>query len=373
MKKKLTEVQKKNLKVLSKRALVFLIACAILLCTLFFENAINCFFNKTIFYLDKSFVSSQLKVHFIDVGQGDCTFLQVGDKSIMIDAGTPQSASHIKDYLDNLGFKTGCSIDYLILTHTDSDHIGGAADLLDFFRFKNIFRPKVYSTFEVDNNLATQDFNIYYSNLWREVCTKIYSEVNYNKIHYNFEGQSIVEENFLLNFYSPFEDKCENSNDYSPIMILQSNSLKFAFVGDASIDVEQRFLKSYNAEILQQLFDCDVLKVGHHGSSSSTSEQFLDALTPEVAVISCSRNNSYNHPSDEVVNRLKDKNICVLRTDTMESIVIFEDNGKLNITSGYMSINGIYIQWKYILISAICILFCIIFLRKITLKDKKIV
>ena len=114
MNKKLTEVQKKNLMILTKRALVFFIACAVLLCTLFFEGSINCFLNRTGFYLDKNFCSSNVRVHFIDVGQGDCTFLQVGGKSIMIDVGTQQSSGHIKDYLDNLGVKIGSCIDYLI-------------------------------------------------------------------------------------------------------------------------------------------------------------------------------------------------------------------------------------------------------------------
>lgn len=365
MNKNLTEKQKKSLKVLYKRACVFLIACALLLFSLFFQNSINCVLNKTSFCLSNNFQNSKLKVHFIDVGQGDCTFMQIGETSIMIDAGTPNSVNHIKNYLNNLGFKKDNNIDFLILTHTDSDHIGGASELLDYFEFENVYRPKAYSSFEVDNNLVEKDYNIFYSNLWREVCEKIYAEVDSNHLFYNFAGECINGEEFKINFYSPTIDKYENSNDYSPIMILQTNSFKFAFVGDASGDVEEQFLIDYEQYVSQSIFDCDVLKVAHHGSSSSTTDKFLKALSPEVAVISCAMDNSYNHPSDEVVNRLSHNNVEILRTDTMDSIVIYEDSNVLNIRSKFMGVGSIYIEWKYIVLSLIVLLFSVIVLPKI--------
>lgn len=353
--------QKKNL---IKRVCVFAVTCAFLLCSLFFENSINCILNNTSLYLKDDFKNSSLQVHFIDVGQGDCTFIKANDKSIIIDAGTQESGKHIINYLKNLGYTKNSTIDYLILTHTDSDHIGGACQLLDEYKFKNIYIPKMYSTFEIENNLIEEDYNISYSKLWKETSKKIYNEVDKSHKYYNFAGESISEKDFKINFYSPTLDQYDNSNDYSPIMILESGNFKFAFVGDASEEVEEQFLLNYEQEILDNIFDCDVLKVAHHGSSSSTTEEFLSALSPEVAVISCSKDNSYNHPSDEVVNRLTNANCKILRTDTMDSIVIYENEDTLSINSGFMDMGGIYIEWKYILISIIIILCCVVVFNK---------
>lgn len=355
--------QNQNMSFITK-ACILAIACAVLALTLLLEGPINCIFNKTAFYLSDGFTNSNFQIHFIDAGQGDCTFIQVGDTSVMIDAGPNDSANHIIKYLQNLGYKKNSKIDYLILTHTDSDHIGGASQLLDEFSFQNIYRPMAYSTFDVDNNLATESYNVFYSSLWREVSKSIYYEVDDNHRFYNFAGESIVDNKVKIDFYAPINENYQDSNDYSPIMILKSSGFKFAFVGDVSGEVEEQFLLKYQEGVSQSLFDCDILKVAHHGSSSSTTKEFLEAINPEVAIISCDANNNYNHPSDEVVNRLNSQNVKILRTDTMNSIVIYEENNILTINSGFMGVGSVYIEWKYIVISIITILLCVIIFNK---------
>jgi len=335
--------QKKNLKRFLIKLAIFMCLSALIFASLFFSKPIEKVLNNTQFFSSNEFLSSKFSVHYIDVGQGDCTFIKAGQTSIMIDCGTGDSSKNIIRYLNNFGLNKDSDIDYLILTHSDYDHIGGAADLIDYFNFKNVYRPKLYSNYEVANNKNSENFCVDTSNLWSIVVEKIYNETS--NIFYNFDKQNFSADNFRFGFYSPYEICIDDNNDYSSIMMLEVFDKRFMFTGDASSEVENEFLSNYLTQIKQGDFDCDVLKVGHHGSKNSTSKIFLEAISPEVCVVSCGAENNYGHPSNQVINNITEANSKVMRTDTMGSIIVYENDGVLSLKSGFNFVTSIYFEW----------------------------
>lgn len=348
------------------KCIVFMCICACLLCSLFFAENIERKINHIYFDFNKSVSSSACKIHYIDVGQGDCTFIELPDnKSIMIDTGASFSADKVKKYLKAIGKDKNTVIDYLILTHTDSDHIGNSKMILDNFIVKNVYIPKVYSNFEVKNNLCVSDYNINTSLLWEETCKAIYSEVGTTNRFYSFKDCVIEndEAGYSLIFYYPFEDKISEANNYSPIIVLSYRTSKFMFVGDIEGSVEEDFLLYYK-DVLNN-FDVDVLKVSHHGSKNSTSNEFLQVVKPEYAVISCGKDNSYSHPNNETINRLINNNCKVLRTDTTSSIVFGFGNNNLIYQTNYDFIISYHFYWWYVVVSGIILFSIMVFCFKI--------
>lgn len=339
---------------------VFLGICIVLLCSLFFTNFFEKLLNNTWFFYSNELKSSYTKVHFIDVGQGDCSLVQVGDVNILIDAGPEDSVSSTIRYLNNLGLHKNSKIDYLILTHTDVDHVGGAVKLLKEFSFSNVYLPKVYSNFEVEKGLNINGYNVDDDNLWNEISKSIYNEVDASHMHYNFKDELIEGENFSLNFYSPLQDNYTASNSYSPIIMLKSFNFKAMFVADASITDENNFLNAYPTLVGEDFFDCDVLKVGHHGSNDSTGEQFLNAVKPEISVISVGKNN-YGHPTQEVLTRLENAHSVIYRTDLTGSVVVYKNGEDTQIKTNFNFVGTIYFKWVYFVISFIIIDAVIIF------------
>ena len=355
--------QKKNKhgkKFLIKTCVSFSI-CLILLLSLIFSAFFEKLLNNTWAFYDNEVLFSQFKLHFIDVGQGDCCFLQVGNTTIMIDTGPEESGNSTIRYLNNLGFSKGDKIDYLILTHTDIDHIGGTLKILEEFEFLSIYIPKIYSNFEVENGYNISDYNVDNSFFWDKVSRAIYAEVETSNLFYNFIGEKIDKENFSLNFYSPFEDKSDYSNDYSPIIMLTVGNFKAIFTGDASYVEENEFLNYYKTLVESNFFDCDVLKVGHHGSKYSTTEKFLNAVSPEICVVSVGKNNSYGHPTEEVLTRIKNINSKILRTDLSGSIIIYKNNESIEYKTNFNFVGTLYFKWWYFVVTFILLTLFITF------------
>lgn len=336
------------------KIIVFVCICTCLLLSLFFTDNIERKINNVYFNFNSGVVSSNCKVHYIDVGQGDCTFIELPDnKTIMIDTGAGFSCEKMQKYLSAIGKDKNSVIDYLILTHTDSDHIGNAKMILDNYQVKNVYLPKVYSNFEVENNLCVNDYNINTSLLWEETCIAIYKEVGLSNRFYSFMGSVIESEiaGYSLVFYSPFEDKITESNNYSPIMVLNYGNSKFMFVGDIEASVEEEFLSYYSSVL--NYFDVDVLKVSHHGSKNSTTNEFLQAVKPEYAVISCGKDNSYSHPNNETIDRLIKNNCKIVRTDTTSSIVFGVNSQNFVYQTSYDFISSYHFYWWYVVVSGI--------------------
>ncbi len=332
-----------------------------LIVSLFYQNIINKTINKTNFNFENAIVDSNYKVHFIDVGQGDCALLQFPDgKNMMIDTGVSSSKNNLVRYLDALEVT---QIDYLILTHPDSDHIGNASTIFEMYDIVSVYLPPIYSKYDEENNLDTnKNYKTKTSNVWSKVVESAYNEkkstlksLTYNEANSSIEGKD-NNENILytVDIYPPDYTKLDgsDSNAYSPFIFIEIGSTKFMFTGDADESDESVFLTKYSEKVAQNFFDCDVLKVGHHGSKTSTSDEFLNAVKPEYAVISCGKGNTYGHPTEEALERLN--NISgikkIMRTDLEGSIVFGKDGEQITGQSGYNHVSDLYFEWKYFVI-----------------------
>ena len=239
-----------------------------------------------------------LQVHFIDVGQGDSILIQVNNKNLLIDSGPNKSEDKLKKYLKELNIS---KFDYIIATHPHEDHIGNMSYIINNFDVLNFYAPKVEN--------STKAFETMVESLIRKDLKIKVLKANIKSID--------LGKNIVVDVFSPFSNSYEDLNNYSPIVKISYGNTSFLFTGDAEELSEN--------EVLNAGFDlkCDVLKIGHHGSSSSTSEKFLKASNPSIAVISVGEDNTYGHPTDTVLSRLKETKIY--RTDINGNIVITSD------------------------------------------------
>ena len=225
-----------------------------------------------------------------DVGEADSILISTPfrRKNILIDAGTGYEIDNIITYLKSMGIS---KLDYLIITHGDYDHMGEAINLVNNFKVENvIFNCGTYNDLEKELIKVLEQKNIkYYS------CIK---EININKYKLQFLNTRVY----------------DNENDNSSVIYLNYNNYKFLFMGDAGVEREEDILEKYN------LKDIDFLKVGHHGSNTSSSKEFIDSVNPKYSLISVGKNNRYGHPKESVLDILRDSKIY--RTDLDGSIEI---------------------------------------------------
>ena len=248
-----------------------------------------------------------LAVNFLDVGQGDCEFIQLPDgKCMLIDAGVSDSAGKIASKISELGYE---KIDYLVATHPHADHIGGMKRIVENFDIGEIYMPKA------STNTKT------FENLLQAISDKGLS-INTAKA-----GKVIYESDDLkIEILAPISDTYKDLNNYSAVIRLQYGNNVFLFTGDAEELAEGEMLNAYSKSALK----ADVLKVGHHGSNTASSADFISAVLPKYAVIEVGEDNSYNHPHAEAVDTLNAVGAEILRTDLNGNITIISD--KVNIT-----------------------------------------
>ena len=259
-------------------------------------------YNITIF-------NKGLEITYIDVGQGDSIFIKFpNDKSnILIDTGGKVTYGNLKnnysvgknivDYLKSMGIR---KLDYLIITHGDFDHMGDSLYLIDKFKVENVI------------------FNCGEFNALEKELIKVLDE---KKIKYYSCIKELNIDNNKLYFLQT--KKYDNENDNSNVIYTEFNGYKFMFMGDAGVEKEKDILDKYN------LANIDVLKVGHHGSKTSSSKEYIDEIKPKYAIISVGKNNRYGHPNKEVLNNLD--NSKIYRTDQDGSIMFKIKNNKLKI------------------------------------------
>lgn len=247
-------------------------------------------------------------VHFLDVGQGDSEFIQLpGGKCMLIDAGTAEYGAVIADRISEMGYT---KIDYLIATHPHADHIGGMKEIVECFDIGEIYMPRA------ETNTKT------YENLLLAVSDKGYS-INTAKA-----GKVMFSENDVTaEFLAPGSAAYEDLNNYSAVVKMQYGSNSFLFMGDAEELSEQEILNKYSNEELK----ADVLKVGHHGSDTSSSTAFINAVSPEYAVIEVGKGNKYNHPHYETMNKLSESGAEILRTDSQGNIYVISDKNNIKV------------------------------------------
>ena len=248
--------------------------------------------------------SEELQIYFFNVGQADCILVRNNGKNMLIDAGDNEDGPLLVKYIKKLGIN---KIDYLIGTHVHEDHIGGMDNIIKEFDIGEIYIP--YTT-----NKSKRKF---YEDVINEVKQKELS-INYKKVGDKFElGEAKCEIKSIDNSDPTSSSKI---NSTSIVIQMEANSNKYLFMGDAEDDVET------NSKITWE--DIDVLKVGHHGSDTSSTEQFINKVLPEMAVISVNSNtNSYGHPSEKVIKRLQDKKCEIYRTDMNGTILLINEDG----------------------------------------------
>lgn len=268
-------------------------------------------------------VDGTMEVHFIDVGQADATLIIQGGKVMLFDAATKGRGDELVAYIQALGIDY---IDVVVLSHPHDDHMGGAAELLNNVKVGKVYGPDI---FELMDSLG-EDTPGWYEDMVNAVDaidaeqnkgvpeeqqTSIWHfPRNSNGEFAKFNiGEAIVE------FYAPLEDKYSDKNDYSICAKVTFGTVDIMFTGDATSSVEKDLIEEgYN-------LDVEIFQAGHHGSDTSNSEDFLEAMSPECIVISCGMKNKYNHPVESVIELYKEMNIPVYRTDESGNIVMTTD------------------------------------------------
>ena len=242
-----------------------------------------------------------LYVHYIDVGQGDSELVCCNGEYMLIDAGEPDASDAVLEYLDRHGID---KLDYLVCTHSHSDHCGGLDAVVESLEVGTVFT----SPYAGDS----PSYEIFTDAVYDAGLELTVPELG--------ESYRLGEASF--SFIGPVEDY-DNTNDDSLVMRLEYGDTSFLFTGDMTSKAEKDLIND-GADLR-----CDVLKVGHHGSSGSSCYQFLYEAQPGIGVISCEKGNSYGHPHEETLSRLDDADVTVYRTDLEGSIVIFSDGMKV--------------------------------------------
>ena len=250
--------------------------------------------------------NGMLKVSFLDVGQGDSIFLELPDRrTMLIDAGNPEDASFIEDYIETAGYSR---IDYLVATHPHDDHIGGMSELIKDFDIGLIYMPKA------SNNTPS------FENLLNAIESRSY------KINTAKAGVTILkDDNLKISILAPVKNSYQDLNNYSAVIKVVYGSISFLFMGDAEKLSEKQITDNV---------DSDVLKVGHHGSDYSSSLSFIKQVSPSCSVISVGKDNLYGHPASKTLKTLSSVDSEIFRTDLDGTIVIISDGTKITRDNG---------------------------------------
>lgn len=246
-----------------------------------------------------------LKVHFIDIGQGDSSLIEFpnGEKAL-IDGGPRSSSDKLIKYLRNAKIET---IDYLIATHPHEDHIGGLPKVLENFKVKNVYMPEKTANTKI------------FESLLKEIDRQGL------KIQLGKTGDTLIDKDGLIfKFLAPVRTDYDNTNDFSIVSRIDYGNNSLIIMGDAEAKSEKDIIAT--GEKLQ----ADVLRVGHHGSSTSSTREFLDRVDARDYVISLGKDNSYGHPHRETMDSIGIKKGNIYRTDEMGDIIMLSDGNKIS-------------------------------------------
>ena len=276
-------------------------------------------------YANLNINQEELNIFYLDVGQADSTFITMNGCNMLIDSGNNQDGYYIVQFLKAQNINR---IDYFILTHCDEDHIGGAYKILEELEIGTLYMPNK------ENDTQT------YENLLKSIKN--------NGINVNTNLKASKETQYSIGnaiWKILSVDAKNNLNDSSIVVQLDYGSTKYLFMGDATTAVEE----------MVEWDEVDVLKVAHHGSDSSTSQQFLDKVKPKYAIISVGIDNAHNLPDQEIIDRLESNNIEIYRTDEKNTIWLTSDGTTININPLEYDLDGtrrkqaIFFERKYLL------------------------
>ena len=242
-------------------------------------------------------VDGSIVLHMIDVGQADSFLFVQNDKVALVDCGTRSTGKDAVEYIKDLGIT---KIDYVFGTHPHDDHMGGMYDIITNFEIGKIILPKV------ENGQVTTNW---YIKLMKEI-----SEGGY-QVEYSQTGNTYQLGNAVIEILWQSEGTHSNINNYSNIMKVSFGEMDILMTGDAETEIEEEALDS-KIEL-----DAEILKVGHHGSDTSSSQEFLNVVDPEYGLISSKIGNKYNHPTESTMQKLENMGVIVYRTDECGSVI----------------------------------------------------
>ncbi len=246
-------------------------------------------------------VDSNFAVYYLDVGQSDCTIVVCDDEVLMIDCGTYNQLNTIRQSIHTLEID---KIDYMVITHQHDDHMGSAIDLLDDLTIENFIMPKLTES----NNVFSKTYNVLINTINSKGINKIPAQ----------ECESFMLGEALVEILSPTVQS-NNLNNMSVVLKITYGDTEFLFQGDAESKIENDLLRSdYD-------IDVDVLKTGHHGSKTSSTDKYIDATSPEIAIISSGYANNYGHPNATVLERLEKEGIATFSTFLNGDIAVASD------------------------------------------------
>lgn len=356
--------KRKNKKfIFSKTSLIvfFILSIILISFTFLFKTQIENLVNKN--NISNEIDANGLVMHTIDVGQAEAIMIKLPDgKNMLVDSGNTGSdkIERLKSYLNDNYFSNleNKEIDYFILTHSDADHCGGASMIFENFQVNRVYRPNIFSSKVASEEQIVTSYSKKFvtTNVWANTITSMYNEENC-EIFFSKSGIEIIEQSYSIKFLAPTEDNYSNVNSYSPIIVVEYNNRRIMLTGDATIDTEEK--------ALDNLIQCDVLNVAHHGSNTSTSEEFLEKVNPKFAVISCNSDdgNNYGHPHQEILNRLLNymSENHIYRTDLNGNILLnIDTTGDINVLLD-VKVSSTFIRAEYILIAVEGVLFVLCF------------
>lgn len=246
-----------------------------------------------------------LKVHYLDVGQGDSIFIELpNNETMLIDAAESYQSENIINYLKNLNYQ---KIDYVIGTHPHTDHIGGLKDIINTFEIGKIYMPKVVSTTKTYESLlmTIKDKNL--------------------KINTAKAGTTIIDtDTLIVNILAPNNSTYTELNNYSVVTKITYGTTKFLFMGDAEKLSENEIKENVSA---------DVIKIGHHGSNTSSSIDFIKKVNAKYGIISVGLNNKYNLPKEETITNWENSGTKIYLTSTNGTITAISDGTNIKIES----------------------------------------
>lgn len=310
-------------KKVASQILVFLIFLAIIIIAIVIQNNNIHTETNNPEYANLNINQNELNIFYLDVGQGDSTFITINGCNMLIDSGNDQDGYYIVQFLKAQNID---KIDYFILTHCDEDHIGGAYKILDELQIGTLYMPNK------ENDTQTYE--------------RLLKAIERNNVNVNKNLKASKETLYTIGNASwkiLSIDAKNNLNDSSIVIELEYANTKYLFMGDATTKVEE--MVEWNK--------VDVLKVAHHGSNSSTSQLFLEKVKPKYAIISVGRNNSHNLPDIDIIERLKNNNIKIYRTDENNTIWLTSDGTAIEINPLKYNLNGtgrkqaIFFERKY--------------------------